>query len=119
MYTRHEIVARSIRAGVEAMGLTLFPKEVKRRSPALTAFVVPEGLSSSGIRSVLKQNFGIVTAGGLGSAYKDTVIRIGHMGSVYPKDAIMVIGALEATMCKVGFLKEPGPGTAACIKALG
>jgi len=119
VYARHATVARAIRAGVEAMGLTLFPKEVNRRSPALTAFVVPEGLSSSGIRSALKQNFGIVTAGGLGSAYKDTVVRIGHMGSVYPKDAIMVIGALEATMYKLGFVKEPGPGTAACIRALG
>jgi aspartate aminotransferase-like enzyme len=41
------------------------------------------------------------------------------MGSIYPKDALMVIGALEATLFKLGFVREPGQGTAACIKALG
>lgn len=119
VHARHQAVAAAVRAGLAGMGLALFPAGVTRRSPALTAFTVPAGLTSAQIRSALKADFGIIAAEGLGSAYKDTVVRIGHMGHVYPKDAITVIGALEATLYRLGFVKEPGAGVAACIKALG
>jgi aspartate aminotransferase-like enzyme len=118
VYQRHELVANAIRAGVTAMGLQLFPPQAERRSPGLTAFSVPAGLTSSGIRAELKADYGIVAAEGLGSAYKETVVRIGHIGSVYPRDALTLIASLEATLHKLGFVQQPGSGVAACIKAL-
>ena len=118
VYQRHELVARAIRAGVEAMGLSLFPEQADHRSPGLSAFTAPAGLSSSLIRKELKAGFGIVAAEGLGNAYKDTVVRVGHIGYVYPKDALTLVAALEATMLKLGFVKEPGAGVAACIRVL-
>lgn len=118
-YARHERVAKAIRAGVEAIGLRLFPENLGNRAASLTAFSVPLGTGGARLRTVLKQEFGIIVAEGLGAAYKETVIRIGHMGYVFPKDALTVIGALEACLFKLGCLDEVGRGTAACIQALG
>ena len=117
-YARHARVAQAVRAGVEAMGLRLFPPNLTNRSPSVTAFSVPPKTTGNTLRAALRDDFGIVVAFGLGAQYKDTVIRIGHMGYVYPKDALTVIGALEACLFKLDCLDEPGRGTAACIRAL-
>jgi aspartate aminotransferase-like enzyme len=118
VYARHAKVAAAVRAGLSAMGLALFPAEHPRRSPALTAFSVPEGLQGSELRGLLKREFGLVAAAGLGEAYKERVVRIGHMGYIFPKDALLVVGALEACLFRLGRLAEPGRGVAACIRAL-
>ena len=118
-YARHTRVAQAIRAGVEAMGLRLFPEDLPNRSASVTAFSVPLGTSAARLRGVLKDEFGILVAEGLGEAYKQTVVRIGHMGYVFPKDALTIIGALEACLFGLGCLDDVGRGTAACIRALG
>ncbi len=117
-YARHARVATAVRAGLEAMGLRLFPPDLANRSASVTAFSVPPGITGPALRAALKDEFGIVVAGGLGPVYKDTVIRIGHMGYVFPKDALTVVGALEACLFKLGCVHELGRGTAACIRAL-
>lgn len=118
-YTRHARVAKSVRAGLEAMGLRLFPPDLTHRSSSVSAFSVPPGTTGPALRTALKDEFGIVVAGGLAPAHKETVIRIGHMGYVFPKDVLTVIGALEACLFRLGCLDELGRGTAACIQALG
>ncbi len=118
VYARHAAVAAAIRAGLQAMGLALFPAEHPHRSPALTAFTVPEGVAGGELRGMLKREFGLVTASGLGEAYKERVVRIGHMGHVFPRDAVLLIGTLEACLFRLGRLPEPGRGVAACIRAL-
>lgn len=116
-YARHEKIAAAIRAGLQAMGLTLFPEQIANRSPALTAIQVTQDVSVA-LRNELKMNFGIVVAGGLGKAYKDTVLRIAHMGHIYPKDALTIIAALEASLYKLGHVEDLGQGVAACIREL-
>lgn len=116
-YARHELVAAAIRAGLQAMGLSLFPAGAARRSPALTAFQVSPEVSAA-LRAELKTSFGIAVAGGLGKAYKDTVIRIGHMGHVYAKDALTIIAAIEASLYKLGHIQNLGQGVSACIREI-
>lgn len=118
-YARHARVAAAIRAGVEAMGLRLFPPNFPNRSPSVTAFSVPSETNAPALRAVLKDEFGIVAGRGLGAPYKDRVVRIGHMGYVFPRDALTIIGALEASLHRLRCLAAPGRGTAACIQALG
>jgi aspartate aminotransferase-like enzyme len=118
VYARHARVAKAVRAGVEAMGLSLFQPDCATRSASVTAFSVPPATDGPTLRAVLKDELGLVVAGGLGSAHKERVIRIGHMGYCFPKDALTVIGALEAALFKLGCLPALGRGTAACIRAL-
>jgi aspartate aminotransferase-like enzyme len=116
-YARHETVARAIRAGLQAMGLKLFPEQEENRSPALTAVHVGKDVSAA-LRAELRTNYGILIAGGLGNAYKDSVVRIGHMGHVYPKDALTIIAAIEASLYKTGYLQDLGKGVSACIREI-
>lgn len=116
-YRRHAMVAAAIRAGLAGMGLQLFPPTAERRSPGLSAFTVPAGLTSSGLRQALKTGYGLVAAEGLGP-YKESVVRVGHIGYVYPRDALTFVAALEATLLKLGYLPRAGAGTAACIAEL-
>jgi serine---pyruvate transaminase len=118
VYARHARLAAAVRAGVEAMGLALFPENSTSRSASVTACSVPAATDAPTLRAVLKDEFAVVIARGLGP-YKDRVVRIGHMGYFFPKDALTVIAALEAALHKLGCLAAPGIGTAACIRALG
>jgi aspartate aminotransferase-like enzyme len=116
-YARHELVGQAIRAGLTAMGLKLFPEEAEQRSPALTAFrVAPE--VSVALKKSLRETFGIVVASGLGKEYKDNVIRIGHMGHVYAKDALTIVAAVEASLFEAGVITAIGAGTSACARAI-
>jgi aspartate aminotransferase-like enzyme len=117
-YARHEKVAAAVRAGLSGMGLALFPANAERRSPALTAFQVPQGLTSKCVCNEIKSSYGLVLTAGLGNPYNETVVRIGHMGCIYPKDALLLIAALEATLLKLGHLSQPGTGVTACIREL-
>jgi aspartate aminotransferase-like enzyme len=116
-YARHETVARAIREGLKAMGLKLFPEQEENRSPALTAVQVGKEVSAA-LKAELKKNYGIIVAGGLGKDYKDSVVRIAHMGHVYPKDALTVIAATEASLFKIGHLQDLGKGVSACIREI-
>ena len=116
-YARHELVGQAIRSGLTAMGLQLFPEQSESRSPALSAFRVPAEVSTA-LKKHLRETFGIVVASGLGKDYKDKVIRIGHMGHVYAKDALTIIAAVEASLYHFGAIDSIGAGTAACSRSI-
>jgi aspartate aminotransferase-like enzyme len=116
-YARHEKVAKAIRAGLQGMGIKLFPEGMENCSSALTAIEITAEMSA-GLRQELRNRFGLMVAGGLGKAHKDTVVRIGHMGHVYPKDALLIVAATEASLHKLGHLRQVGPGVAACSAEL-
>ena len=116
-YARHEKCAAALRAGIEAMGLSLFPTADVCRSSALTAFQLEPSLTLA-LRSELRNGYGIAIAEGLGKQFKDSVLRIGHMGQVFPKDILMLVAAMETCLHKLGRLGKIGPGVAACAKVI-
>jgi len=116
-YARHEMVGRAIRAGLAAMGVAPFPAQADNRSCALTALQLPAETTAA-LRSELKNRFGLMVAGGLGKAYKETVVRIGHMGHVYAKDALTIVAAIESSLYRLGAVRQVGPGVAACSAEL-
>jgi aspartate aminotransferase-like enzyme len=66
----------------------------------------------------LKSKYGIVIAEGIGKEFKETVLRIGHMGNIYPKDAMLIISCLESVLYEQGVLKNLGEALGACSKVL-
>ncbi|MGB9876142.1 MAG: pyridoxal-phosphate-dependent aminotransferase family protein [bacterium] len=103
---RHKIVGEAIRRGVKAMGLKLFGDE-KYASNTVTAIYNPEGIEARRLRSLLREKFGVVLAGGQG-AVQNTIFRIGHLGYVDVMDALMVLSALEMGLRILGYPVELG-----------
>ena len=117
IFSRHARLASAIRTALAAMSLEIVPANAKRPSKSVTTFYLPSGVKGADVRSALLDDFGIRIAGGLGQ-YKDSTLRIGHMGYFFDADALCVIGALETVLFRMGVLSNPGEGVAACMKAL-
>ncbi|MCR5262082.1 MAG: alanine--glyoxylate aminotransferase family protein [Candidatus Gastranaerophilales bacterium] len=117
IWARHKRLGTAIRAGVKAIGLKLLVKDEKYASNAITAVLPPENISVPDIRKTLKKDYDIVVANGQ-KTLKDKIFRIGTMGYVSERDAIAAMGALEASLYKLGYKFELGAGVAAVIKSL-
>lgn len=112
IYRRHYKISMGIRAACKAMGLDLLVKDDAIASRCITAIVPPETISVPAIRSGMKNDFDIVIANGQAN-YKDKLFRIGNLGFVSERDAITAIGALEATLSKLGHSFTTGSGLSA------
>lgn len=109
VYLRHRRVAESVRAGLGAAGLSLFPLRADARSASVSAFTLPKGLEPSSLRTLLEERYQIMIAGGLGR-YSDHVIRIGHIGAVNDREAVLVISAVELALSELGTATMLNPG---------
>ena len=117
MNARHRRHSLALRQAVKAIGLDLVVKEDSQASNSITSIYPPEGISVPDIRKVLKNDFDIVVANGQ-NALKDKIFRMGTLGFVCDRDLISAVGALEATLYKLGYEFELGAGVTAVIKAL-
>ncbi len=114
---RHTKLSKGLRTALKALNLKLFVDDDKIASTTITAVLPPEGISVPDIRKILKNDYDIEVANGQ-NALKDKIFRIGTLGFVSERDVIMVVGALEATLYKLGYKFELGSGVAALIKYL-
>lgn len=111
VWTRHERLARSVRAGVLALGLKILGK---CPSNALTAVFIPESIDARKFARILKSTYGITVAGGQGHL-KEKIFRISHLGYYDELDMTTVISALELTLRECGHKFEPGAGVRAAL----
>jgi serine---pyruvate transaminase len=109
IWQRHQLLATSIRNGVEALGLTLFSDFP---SFAVTPVWVPQGVEWKMFNKILKNTYGITIAGGQ-EEYSGKIFRISHLGYYDQLDALGVIGALEHTLHDCGWKFESGTGVKA------
>lgn len=95
--------SRATRAGIQALGLSLF---AKRPANAMTAVLPAEGQAEK-ISSQLKNRFGLQVAGGQGDM-KGKIFRISHMGFIDHFDLLGVLSALEIILKETGHPVELG-----------
>lgn len=117
MNERHRRHAMALRHAVKAINLELVVKDDKNASHSITSIYPPEGISVPDIRSTLKNDFDIVVANGQ-NKLKDKIFRMGTLGFVSDRDIITAVGALEATMKKLGHKFEVGKGVKTVIEEL-
>lgn len=110
---RHDRLARATRAGVEALGLTLYPKATP--TPSLTAVVAPPSVDSENVLSTYSTSHNITIAGGQGKL-KGKVFRLGHMGYVAEFDVITALSALEQVLQELGHPVDWGASVRAAQK---
>jgi aspartate aminotransferase-like enzyme len=95
-YARHRRITQYTRQGLRRLGIRLFASD-QDASCTVTAAWVPEGTTSTALRARLRDEFGIVLAGGQGP-YEDTLFRIGHLGYVTEANITPVLDALAAVL---------------------
>lgn len=109
IWKRHQLLADATRAGVNAMGLKLLSSAPCN---AVTAVLVPEGLTGSAIYKKMRDDFGVNIAAGQGEL-RDKIFRIAHLGYMEKFDIIIALSALEMTLTQLGYKLELGKSVAA------
>jgi aspartate aminotransferase-like enzyme len=112
IWRHHKVLSEAVRNGCEAIGLKLFGAPA---SHAVTAVNVPDGVEYSKFNKILKQKYGITTAGGQ-EHLKGKIFRVSHLGYYDEVDIVGVVAALEWTLRDLNFKFEPGSGVAAVQK---
>ncbi|MCH8987701.1 MAG: alanine--glyoxylate aminotransferase family protein [Chloroflexi bacterium] len=114
---RHARVADGLRAGVEALGMTLLAEEGHRLNP-LTTVSVPEGIDDAKVRRTLLDDYDIEIGGGLGE-FRGKAWRIGLMGeSAREKNVFALLSALESILSKEGYEVAFGASLSAAQRAI-
>ena len=113
LWARHAKIAAACRAGVQAMGLTLF---AERPNNALTVITVPAGIDGSATLKKLEKQHGYKLADGQDSM-KGKIWRLSHMGYTDAFEVLGALAALELVLKESGFALEIGAGVAAFQKA--
>ncbi len=106
VFERHQRMARAARAGMQALGLTLFSKSP---SPAMTTVEAPAGVDSEKLVKHLFARYGIKLVGGQDAA-KGKIFRIARLGYFDDFDMLVVIGAVERGLHDLGAKIELGAG---------
>lgn len=107
---RHRQIGRYTRDQVRALGLDLLADD-QHASNTVTTVVPPEGVDAKGLVKTLREEKGVVLAGGQGKL-DGKVFRIGHMGYVSEADIDETISALRELLPRFGFAPKVGMKTA-------
>jgi aspartate aminotransferase-like enzyme len=113
VFARHDGLARATRAGVQALGLTLF---AEHPGAACTAVGAPPGIDGGAVVKGMRKR-GITIAGGQGSM-KGKIFRISHMGYVDAFDILTALGGLEMVLADLGYPVAFGAGIQAAEQLL-
>jgi pyridoxamine---pyruvate transaminase len=115
---RHQTAARAVRAGVQAMGLELWPRREDYAAGCVTAIRVPEGISRAGALEHIRERYGVMLSGGYGEL-ADKLFRIGHMGPAADSlNPVVAIAALGRGLKDLGAEVRIGAGVEATLDAI-
>src|SRR5215510_795897 len=103
-FARHRLHGDALRAGLDALGLTLFGKEPRaHRLPFLTPIVVPDGVDELRVRRRLIDDFGIEIGAAFGPL-QGKIWRIGTMGYAAQRQHILLcLAALASALRREDF----------------
>jgi len=115
-FARHRLHGDALRAGLDALGLTLFGKEPRdHRLPFLTPVVVPDGVDELRVRRRLVDDFGVEIGAAFG-LLQGKIWRIGTMGYSAQRQFVLVcLAALEHALRLEGHRAAAGAGLDAAL----
>ncbi len=114
LWARSARLARATRAAGEAIGLQVFSQNP---SDSVTALCVPAGIDDKILRARLRNEYGVMVAGGQGKL-QGRVVRIGHMGHVDAVDTLGTLAAMELVLASLGHPFTLGAGVTAAMRNL-
>ncbi|RMG41554.1 MAG: alanine--glyoxylate aminotransferase family protein [Candidatus Dadabacteria bacterium] len=95
VFMRHAQLAEATRSGLKELGFKLLAEECP--APGVTAAFPPAGINADELRMKLLKEDHIQIAGGQGKL-KGKIIRVGHMGYVFPGDICRLFEAFESVI---------------------
>lgn len=118
VWHRHALTAAATRAGIRAMGLSLWAKTEAIASPTCTAVRVPDGIRDGDLIAAARAEFGVVFSTGRGDTL-GKLIRIGHMGPVAePVYAVVAVSAIGGALRRLGHKADIGAGVEAAARVI-
>lgn len=114
VWKRTHTIASAFRAGMQALGMTLFSK---KPADSVTAINYPAGVADKDFRGHLKSKHNIHVAGGQGTM-EGKIFRVSHMGYTDPYDCLATVAGVEHALKAIGKPVEFGVGITAAQKAL-
>jgi pyridoxamine--pyruvate transaminase len=118
VWARHAITAEACRAGALAMGLRLWPKDIRTASPTATAVRIPAGIEDAALRAAARARYGVVFSSGRGETL-GKLVRIGHMGpTARPLYAVVALTALGGALGALGSPVDVAAGVAAALAVI-
>ncbi len=99
---RHRRVGARMRGHVRALGLGLLPADDAYASDTTTAIRVPPGIEAAQLLRLLREEHGVVLAGGQGRL-AGKIVRVGHLGWVQEADVDAVAEAMAAVLPRLGW----------------
>jgi aspartate aminotransferase-like enzyme len=115
-FHRHAVAAGALRAGLNAMGLSMFP-DATILSNTVSCVKTPKGIEPAAVVAEMRRRHGILIGTGL-DKNRTTTLRIGTMGmTASPHYVLPTLGALELALRDLGYKAEPGAGVAAAQAA--
>lgn len=118
VWARHALTARATRAGIQAMGLSLWAAREAIASPTTTAVRTPDGVDEKALRETARQRYGVVFSSGRGETL-GKLTRIGHMGpTAQPIYAIAALTAYGGALKALGHNVPVGKGIDAALAVI-
>jgi pyridoxamine---pyruvate transaminase len=118
VWARHALTAKACRSGIQAMGLTLWPKTDAIASPTATVVRVPDAVNEAELVTAARAELGVCISGGRGEL-KGQLIRIGHMGPMAePVYGVVAVTAIGHALRKLGRKVDVGAGVEAALTAI-
>jgi pyridoxamine--pyruvate transaminase len=113
---RHAASARVTRAGVQAMGLELWPANEAITANCLTSIRLPDAVNDVQVREHVRNRYGVMLSSGQGAG---NLVRIAHMGpsanGLYP---VVGLSALGQGLRDLGVTVDVGAGVDAAMTEL-
>ena len=115
---RHARAAQAVRAGVQAMGLSLWPKREEYAANCVTAARLPAGIATDTLLAHIRERYGVMLSGGYGEL-KHELIRLGHMGPASRSlNPLVAVAAFGRGLADLGAAVDIAAGSAAVLDAL-
>ena len=114
-FARHALASQALRAGVEALGLSMFAQE-GFRTPTLNTVTLKPGVEDGAVRRRLLNDFDIEIGGGLGPV-AGKIWRIGMMGhGATQANVVYLLSALEVIFRQMGYTGSVGSAVVAATR---
>ena len=114
----HGRAGRATRAGVRAMGLSLWPRSEDIAASCVTAVRTPEGVGTLALIGHIRERYGVMLSPGYGEL-KERLVRLGHMGpAARSLNPVVALSALGRGLADHGVAVRVGDGVEAALEVL-